>query len=225
VTTVAPWQSTGAPEARDPPNERDEFPEARDPPTERDELDDLVREAVETLKQSSSREDFLGRSQSPEGDLHPDVEKLPHRAAHLLSRRVSGAPIVTKSAPWTRQQKRDALRRGPPQSARQYVDFLRKEYVDMIRKGQLVLLPARLILGEKNLKLSPLGVVPQRDRRTRTISEYSFVGVNDDTIPLLPSEAMQFGRALQRILRATPRVDPRLGPVYLSKIDTGYPQA
>jgi hypothetical protein len=89
----------------------------------------------------------------------------------------------------------------------------------MIRKKQWVLLPARLILGERNLKLSPLGVAPQRDRRPHTISDYSFFGVNDDTIPLSPSEAMQFGRALQRILHAIARSDPRLGPIYPSKID------
>jgi hypothetical protein len=194
--------------------------EARDPPHERDALDDLVRDAVETLKQSSSWEDFVARGQAPNGDLHPDVGKLPHRAAHLLNRlRVSGAPVETKSAPWTRQQKQEAIRRGPHQSAHQHVDFLRQEYVDMICKGQWVLLPARLILGEKNLKLSPLGVVPQRDRRPRTISDYYFFGVNDDTIPLSPGEAMQFGCALQRILRTIARADPRLGPVYLSKID------
>jgi hypothetical protein len=51
------------------------------------------------------------------------------------------------------------------------INFLRQEYVDMIRKGQWVLLPARLILGEKKPKLSPLGVVPQGDRRPRTISD------------------------------------------------------
>jgi hypothetical protein len=88
----------------------------------------------------------------------------------------------------------------------------------MIRKGQLVLFPARLILCEKNLKLSHLSLVPQWDRRPRTISDYSFFGVNDNTIPLSPSEAMQFGRAIQRILRAITRADPGLGPLYLSKI-------
>jgi hypothetical protein len=132
---------------------------------------------------------------------------------------VSGAPIATKSVPWTWQQKQEAIRRGPHQSAHQHVDFLRQEYVDMIHKGQWVLLPVRLILGEKNLKLSPLGVVPQRDRRPRTISDYSFFGVNDDNIPLSPGEAMQLGRALQRILRTIARADPWLGPVCLSKID------
>jgi hypothetical protein len=63
----------------------------------------------------------------------------------------------------------------------------------MIHKGNWVLLPSWLILGKRNLKLSPLGVVPQRDRCPHTISDYSFFGVNDDTIPLSPSEAIQFG--------------------------------
>jgi hypothetical protein len=85
----------------------------------------------------------------------------------------------------------------------------------MIRKKQWVFLPARLILVERKLKLSPLVVVPQRDRRPRTISDYSFFGFNDDTIPLSPSEGMQFGRALQRILHTIARSDPRIGPVYL----------
>jgi hypothetical protein len=60
----------------------------------------------------------------------------------------------------------------------------------MTCKGQWVLLPARLILGELNLQLGPLGVVPQRERRPQTISAYSLFSVNDDTIPLTPSESV-----------------------------------
>jgi hypothetical protein len=43
--------------------------------------------------------------------------------------------------------------------------------------------------------------------------------VNEDTIELCPEESMQFGRALLRILQQIARSDPRLGRVYLSKID------
>jgi hypothetical protein len=89
----------------------------------------------------------------------------------------------------------------------------------MIRKGQWVLLPAHLVLDENNLRLSPLGVVPQRDRRPCTICDYSFFFVNLDTIPLAPPESMQFGRDLWRILQQVSDTDPRLGPVHLSKID------
>jgi hypothetical protein len=44
----------------------------------------------------------------------------------------------------------------------------------MIHKGNWIVLPARLVLHEPQLRLSPLGVVPQRDRRPRTISDYTF---------------------------------------------------
>ena len=89
----------------------------------------------------------------------------------------------------------------------------------MIRKGQWILLPADLVEHMQNLRLSPIGVVPQRDRRPRTISDYSFYFVNADTCPLAPSDAMQFGQALYRLLGKIVAADPRFGPVYLSKID------
>jgi hypothetical protein len=89
----------------------------------------------------------------------------------------------------------------------------------MIHKGQWILLPAHLVLADKNLRISPFDVVPQRDRRPRTICDYSFFFVNFDTIPLAPAESMQFGRALWRILQQVSDADPRLGPVHLSNID------
>jgi hypothetical protein len=94
-----------------------------------------------------------------------------------------------------------------------------EEFVDLICKGQLVLLPADLFLQEPNFRISPLGAVPQRERHPRTICDYSFFLVNLDTIPLAPAESMQFGSALWRILSAVHQSDPRLGPVFLSKID------
>ena len=89
----------------------------------------------------------------------------------------------------------------------------------MIKKGHWVLLPADLIRRDPNLRLSPLGVVPQRDRRPRTISDYSYFGVNDDTVPMAYRSAMQFGRALPRLLQRIHESNPKFGPVYLSKID------
>jgi hypothetical protein len=89
----------------------------------------------------------------------------------------------------------------------------------MIQKGQWTLMAVRLVLNEPQLRLSPLVVVPQRDRRPRTISDYSFFGVNHETVSVSPEECMQFGRAFWRILRYLKSVNPHLGPVYLSKID------
>jgi hypothetical protein len=101
----------------------------------------------------------------------------------------------------------------------QHTDFFCDEFVDMIQNGQWVLFPAQLVLDEKNLQISPLGIVPQRDRRPCTICDYSLFLVNLDTIHLALAESMQFGRALWRILQQVNDADPRLEPVHLSKID------
>ena len=71
----------------------------------------------------------------------------------------------------------------------------------MIKRKQWVLLPADLVMDQPNLQLSPLDVVSQRDRRPRTISDYSYYLVNTDTSKLAPQTAMQFGKALNRILQ------------------------
>jgi hypothetical protein len=89
----------------------------------------------------------------------------------------------------------------------------------MIKKGQWILLPANLVLNNRNLRIIPLGAVPQCEHQTQTICDYSFFLVNDDTIDLCPAESMQFGRALLRILQKIARSNPRLGPVFLSMID------
>jgi hypothetical protein len=188
--------------------------------SKKEELRRLIERSTQKFNSSATWEEFVNKCKNPRGDLHPDVQHLPHRAAHMLSRlRVSGATVATKSAPWTLQQKLAALARGFHQSAKQHVDFLCGEFVNMIQKGQWILLPSKLLLDNHNLRLSPLGVVPQRDRRPRTICDYSFFLVNDDTIELCPEQSMQFGRALLRILQKIAHSDPRLGPVYLSKID------
>jgi hypothetical protein len=57
-------------------------------------------------------------------------------------------------------------------------------------KGQWVMLPARLVLDRTSMRLIPLGVVPQRDRRPHTISDYSYFLVNEDTIDLTPADSM-----------------------------------
>jgi hypothetical protein len=158
-----------------------------------DELDHLIREASQLFSESSTWDEFVPKVRDPRGDFHRDVGKIPHPAAHLLNRfRVGGAPVACSGTPWSFNKKAAALLRGPHQSAKQHVPFLRQEFVDMIRKGQWTLFPARLVLNKLQLRLIPLGVLPQRDRRPRTISRYSFFGVNHETVALSPSECMQF---------------------------------
>ena len=49
--------------------------------------------------------------------------------------------------------------------------------------------------------------------------DYTFHGVNADTVPLTAPEAMQFGHALPRLLEVIGRADGRHGPVHLIKVD------
>jgi hypothetical protein len=74
-------------------------------------------------------------------------------------------------------------------------------------------------MNNRNLRLTPLGVVPQWDRCPRTICNYSFFLINKYTVELCPKESMQFERALLQILQKIVRSDPRMGPIYLYKID------
>jgi hypothetical protein len=186
----------------------------------RDVLRALTNQATTAYHTSAIWSEFVKQCRDSRGDLHPDVRDLPHRASHVLIQlRRQGATVGMKTPPWNHQQKQDAIKRGSHQSADQHKGFLCEEFINLIRKGQWVLLPDDLVLHEPNLRLSPLGVVPQRDRRPRTICDYSFFLVNLDTIPLAPAEYMQFGRALWRILTTIHKADPQLGPVFLSKVD------
>ena len=153
-------------------------------------------------------------------NLHPKVKDLPHPAAPLLERmRRNGVPVVLQTAPWTRAERRTRLARGPHKSALEYADFLATEFLDFCRKGYWMLLPYDLVEHIPELRLSPIGVVPQRERRPRVIVDYSYYGVNNETLKLAPQESMQFGRTLQRMVQSVVRSDPKYGPCYIYKVD------
>jgi len=178
-----------------------------------------VDQAATSLKNSDTWTTFFTTQRHNRNDWG-DVETLNHKASHLLSYyKKTGVPVTMHTRPWTPGKIASALARGPHKSAKEHVPFLRSEYCDMIKKGHWVLLPADALSQYTDLRLSPLGVVPQHDRRPRTIVDYSYFGVNDETLALAPHEAMQFGRALPRLLRKIHEANPRFGPVYLSTVD------
>ena len=63
-----------------------------------------------------------------------------------------------------------------------------------------MVLPYELIKDIPNLRISHMGAVPQRERRPRTIIDYSFSGNNQEAHQGAPPEAMQFGCALVWVL-------------------------
>ena len=148
------------------------------------------------------------------------LDEFDHPAKRLIRHyKNRGAPVKFSTKPWTPGRIKRALQRGPHKSCHEHLEFLQEEFIDMINKQQWVILPASEAMKLPGLRLSPPGCVPQRDRRPRWICDYSFYDVNDETLPLAALEAMQFGHALDRILREILLADPKLGPIYLMKID------
>ena len=161
------------------------------------------------------------------GDLQISASALKHHpAAHYLHRlQRHGAPAVLKTKPWSQSTLKARIKRGSHQSCQAHLQFLREELLDFMKKGFWLVLPLRTVralqkLGHLlGLRVSPMGVVPQRNRRPRLIVDLSFCDINADTINLAPKEAMQFGRTLECILCQIRHANPRFGPVHLSKVD------
>ena len=111
------------------------------------------------------------------------------------------------------------MKRGNHPSALAFTKFLREEMGEMRQKGMFLVLPYELVRRIPQLRISPIGCVPQRERRPRMINDYTFSGVNPDTVKMAPREAMQWGRTLNRILWYVYTADRRQGTVLLSKTD------
>ena len=75
-----------------------------------------------------------------------------HPARNLLLRmKHEGVPVRFTTPPWSRQRVDEALKRGPHRSCRDYIDFLEEEFIDMIKKGQWIILPASVAVKLEGL--------------------------------------------------------------------------
>ena len=83
----------------------------------------------------------------------------------------------------------------------------------------MAIFPLETVNALHNLWLSPVAVIPQVGMRPRLIFDFTWSGLNNISKRLSPMEAVRFGGALQRILKQVLTADPRLVPVYLSKVD------
>ena len=183
-----------------------------------DELGKMIIKNVVSAAQFPSIDAFF-RHQQGRGNF-TNLENIRHPAKRLLKHISSkGAPVLIKTSPWSAERTAAAISRGPHKSAHTYQEFLRDEMLDMATRAFWSVLPYEKVKHLKNLRISPIGVVPQHERRPRTIVDYSFLGLNAETLKLSPQEAMQFGRALERIITQVVYADPRYGPVQFIKID------
>ncbi len=101
-----------------------------------------------------------------------------------------------------------ALNRGPHKSCYKHLLFRNEEFVDMINKGQWIVLPYLAVQHLPGLRVSPPGVVPQRERRPRWICDYSWWGINHDTLPLAALDSLAM-RSTAFYAKFTCRPNPR----------------
>lgn len=142
-------------------------------------------------------------------DLAKTVEHLPHKASRLLEHlRRRGASVPVATAPWDLARLCRAATRGSHKSAKGEVEFVCGEMLEFCDQGFWTVLPLHVALRLPHLRLPPLGVVPQRNRRPRIIVDYTYSGVNIETVRQAPPEAMQFGKALHRLLSRIVHADP-----------------
>ena len=122
-------------------------------------------------------------------NLTDDVGRLPHRAARLLDHlRLRGASVTLATALWTLAQKQRAITWGPHKSSRGEREFVHNEIHDFCTQGYWIVLPFSVVQHWPSLRISPLGVVPQRNRRPRLIVDYTFSALNQETVKLPPTK-------------------------------------
>ncbi len=85
------------------------------------------------------------------------LDRVHHPARRLLRLyKHRGAPVKFSTSPWTLDQVTRTLVRGLHASSHDYIDYLREEFVDMINKGQWLVLPYSAIRHLPGLRISPL---------------------------------------------------------------------
>ena len=131
-----------------------------------------------------------------EPDIHSEVGALPHEAAPLMDQmRLKGTSVKIDGPPLTPEQLAAAIAYGSHNSCNRDPSFLHTEMRDIVKKGFWIVLPLEDVVGLNGLRLSPAGLISQRDLRDLIFIEYTWSGVNKATCRLAP-DAMQFGHAL-----------------------------
>ena len=105
-----------------------------------------------------------------------------------------------------------------PTPLRRQSSFTRN-WPSRVQAGHVAIFPLEAVNALQNLWISPVAANPQVGRHPHLIFNFTWSGLNKATKCLAPMETMRFGGALQRILRQVLTADPRLGPVYLNKVE------
>lgn len=209
------------PSSFDGPNECAPPPQQARGPSTAPEPSDELGEFILDARRRLALDGFVSlvRATRERSDLSSSVRDVPHSASSLLDRmRRLGVPVPLSTPPLDVLAKDVAMAYGSHGSTAGHISFVREELADFVRKGFFLVLPYEDVRHWKNLRLSPMGCIPQRGRRPRLIIDYTWSGVNPATVRLSP-DSMQFGRALPRLLQRIYEADPAHGPVHMLKVD------
>ena len=112
-------------------------------------------------------------------------------AAHLLDRfHKSAKSALIFISPWRPEKTTAALKWGSHSSLIKGIDFLRYEYADIVEKQKMIVLPVKILKSIFGLRLSLLGLVPQRGQQDYMIFNYSYFDLNQDTLKIVLGETM-----------------------------------
>ena len=98
-----------------------------------------------------------------------------HPAARILKQyKKHGVPVKLTTPAWAEDKIKAKLHQSLHKSCHKNLEFLQEERIDMINKKQWAILPYEVAKELPGLRLSPPGVVPQREHWPQMICDYSY---------------------------------------------------
>ena len=107
----------------------------------------------------------------------------------------------------------------PYQSTMDHTPFIREEFASMAGKGQGLVLTYLLDKELLGMRIITPGLKEKREGQPRWISDYSYSNINTDYLPIAALYAMEYGQALDHLIREVMIADTSLVPVYVLKTD------
>jgi hypothetical protein len=184
----------------------------------------------DTMPHEKELKDAIGKIPSL---VTPRNEALLHAAAELIDAYSKNGCPADCGPDWTQEHVEAALLKGPHSSANapDALEALLAETDEKVKNGYARVLRYRDIMKNmpKNLKISPVAMIPHKSRSFRTILDLSFrlrhlgklmESVNSATVKQAPAESMvQLGNCVQRIIALlADNYDPSQ-PFLFSKLD------
>ena len=180
------------------------------PPTKRPRQPSQAKAEDKIIPTTIPLKEEIGKS----GLMWPRAIAKRHKAAKLLEDySTNGCPVDIGDA-WSREHIIQALKRGPHKSAKEPIPakVLREETMEKVKEGYAKIVRWKDIMHNtpKNLKISPVAMIPHKSRLFRAILDISFQlkvngkklpSVNIATVIRAPQKAMaQLGSVLKRII-------------------------